>query len=156
MAVRRYIQRHESRFSPSPWGTREVKRLWTWCKTCDSRQPRMKQESRRFQRWECQKGFKPSPAVSYRIAELKTREREAFGLFKDSAITQATLSIEIERNAIDREASVSRLGATRPCGESAAHLISYLCRGAARTHLIMSVAGARMYCLRIESRARFV
>src|SRR6266508_1994506 len=41
-------------FIPSPWGTREVKRLWTWCKTCNSRQPRMKQESRRLQRWECQ------------------------------------------------------------------------------------------------------
>ena len=42
-----------------------------------------------------------------------------------------------------------------PCAAAAPHLISYLCRGAARTHLIMSVAGARMYCLRIESRARF-
>src|SRR5262252_395608 len=53
MVVRR-LKRHENRSSTSPWGTREVKRLWTWRKTCNSRRPRMKQESRRFERWECQ------------------------------------------------------------------------------------------------------
>src|SRR5215468_2283070 len=33
---------------------REVKRLWSECKTCHGRRFAVKQESRRFQRWECQ------------------------------------------------------------------------------------------------------
>jgi hypothetical protein len=33
---------------------RDVKRLWSECKTCHGRPFAVKQESRRFQRWECQ------------------------------------------------------------------------------------------------------
>jgi hypothetical protein len=48
------------------------------------------------------KDFKPSADVARRIEELKNRERKAFELFKNGAIMQGQLSIEIERNAMYR------------------------------------------------------
>lgn len=46
--------------------------------------------------------FKLGPRVAAEIEKLKAREREAFGLWQEGAISQRELSIELERAAIHR------------------------------------------------------